>query len=59
MRFQECHLPCKVIFVNAHFYSVEEEYILWKERSGRLVGGSKNEKVEEEHRAWKMRMKKG
>ncbi len=36
--------------------SLEEDYILWKKRSGRTVGGGEQDIAEEESSAWEARM---
>ncbi len=41
-------LPTKIRCIH-----LEDEYILWKERTGRLVAGSKEDLEEEDNEAWK------
>jgi hypothetical protein len=41
-------LPTKIRCIH-----LEEEYILWTERTGRLVAGSKEDLKEEDNEAWK------
>jgi hypothetical protein len=47
--------------LRGHPYCVsdEEEYILWKERRGRLAIGGRKEAEKEEESAWEKRMKEG